>query len=55
MLLDGRADSGVATRVRYTLRGHEWDVVELLENHYPGREVGQAFQPDLQCLSFVPW
>jgi len=23
MLLDGRADSGVATRVRYTLRGHE--------------------------------
>src|SRR5208337_4684598 len=30
------------------------DVVELLENHYPGKEAGQAFQPDLQCLSFVP-
>src|SRR5271157_1617211 len=25
-----------------------------MENHYPGKEVGQAFQPDLQCLSFVP-
>src|SRR5208337_1151965 len=25
----------------------------MLENHYPGKEVGQAFQPDLQCLSFV--
>jgi hypothetical protein len=25
----------------------------LLENHYPGKEVDQAFQPDLQCLSFV--
>ena len=25
----------------------------MLENHYPGKEVGQAFQPDLQCLSLV--
>jgi len=22
----------------------------MLENHNPGKEVGQAFQPDLQCL-----
>jgi len=25
----------------------------LLENQYPGKDLGQAFQPDLQCLSFV--
>src|SRR5208337_3009062 len=27
---------------RSILRGHEWDVVELLENHYPAKEVGVA-------------
>ena len=26
----------------------------MLENPHPGKEVGQAFQPDLQCLYFVP-
>jgi len=33
----------MTTQILYTLRGHESDVVELLENHYPGKEVGQAF------------